>query len=86
MTDKLEFKILQTCSCDYLTEGFPDNWEEMEESERTEFMEDHVWEPMEYVPVETVYEMIETAATTLQHFLMDEKFVKDNRKPRSWDV
>jgi len=64
-------KAMITASGNYLTENFPDDYQDWEDESLLQFMEDHAWQPLEDMPVEWVYEQIEICASLLVRFCED---------------
>jgi len=62
LTDQQKFELLQVTSGYYLCTPFPDDWLELDEVERTEFLRGHAWGPLEDEDTETVLDYITTAA------------------------
>jgi hypothetical protein len=55
------FRLLQMASEHFLTEGIPDKWDNMTGEEQDEFLDDHVWEPLEDMGSGQIWEIIENA-------------------------
>lgn len=66
LTAAQKFAILQHVSGHFLTEEYPDNWEDMTEEEQDDHLTDHVWEPLEDTPIHDVYHIIDDASTTCE--------------------
>ena len=62
-----DFDYIQWASGLYLTELLPDNWnEEFSDDDLEEYLREHTWEKLEYVPVSEVWKLIEDTAWSLQ--------------------
>tara|TARA_S200002703_G_scaffold66402_1_gene57600 strand:+ start:246 stop:488 length:243 start_codon:yes stop_codon:yes gene_type:complete len=59
---QLRDRLFISMSAHFLTEQLPDEAIDWDEDQIEKFCEDHVWQPLEYVPVDEVVEMIESAA------------------------
>ena len=55
-------ELMSVTSGHYLTECFPDDWNDMIEDAQLEWIEDHLWEPFEYWDGVDVLNLIEDAA------------------------
>lgn len=47
LTDDQKLDLLQRMSMEFLTEPFPDNWNEMSEAEQLKFIDEWAWEVYE---------------------------------------
>ena len=59
-------------SANYLTEKLPDEAIDWDEEEIEEFVERHVWEPLEYTSADIVVDMIASAAFASRQFFRKE--------------
>ena len=59
-------------SANYLTEKLPDEAIDWDEDEIEEFVERHVWEPLEYISADIVVDMIASAAFASRMFFRQE--------------
>ena len=59
-------------SANYLTEKLPDEAIDWDEDEIEEFVERHVWEPLEYTSADIVVDMIASAAFASRMFFRQE--------------
>jgi len=75
ITDAMRDRAIQNASGHFLTEHFPENWNDMDGEELNEFIDDHTWEPLEGWEAGAVFELIENAASATLGFLKQEKFV-----------
>ena len=53
----------------YLTEHFPDEYINWEESQIDGWIEEHKWEPFEYHPVGEILELIDHLAYSLRRYV-----------------
>ena len=53
-------KIFARMSGHFLCQHLPDDWTDWSEEKLDKFFEDNVWEPLEYWPVNDVYELIDS--------------------------
>lgn len=72
ITDEYRAKVNQMCSGHFLTEPYPDNFEELTSGEQNEFVEDHAWAPFEYMPANEVMSIIDAAAYETMAFIIRE--------------
>ena len=72
ITDDFEFRLFQHASGHFLCKEIPDNWEEMEEEEREEFLNDNAWESFENTPASEVLTIIENSAESTIKFMVKE--------------
>ena len=49
-------------SGNFLTEAFPNNWEDMEDDDLMKFITGHAWEPFQDYRGEDIFEYIESCA------------------------
>jgi len=59
-------------SANYLTKKLPDEAIDWDEGEIEEFVERHVWEPLEYTSADIVVDMISSAAFASRMFFRQE--------------
>ena len=59
-------------SANFLTEKLPDEAIDWDEDEIEEFVERHVWEPLEYISADNVVDMISSAAYSARQFMRQE--------------
>ena len=76
ITDAMINRATQNASGHFLTEHFPDNWEEMDGDDLLAFIDDHVWEPLEGWSADSVLELIENAAQCTISFIKQEKLAE----------
>lgn len=69
LTKQQQFKILQTTSGHFLCEDIPDNWDDLEETERDEFLTCNAWQPLENMGASEVWEIIDSAAIINQRMV-----------------
>ena len=62
----IEFVALQLASAAYTTDQFPDDWQDLSEEERDEWLSDHEWEPLEGFEPSDVYELITNHASSIK--------------------
>lgn len=65
VTPEAHLLILQAASSMFLTEEYPDDWEELDEEQQTDFINDHCWQPFEYKEADEVRQLIDNAYTTI---------------------
>ena len=53
-------KIFARMSGHFLCQHLPDDWNDWPEEKLDKFFEDNEWEPLEYWPVNDVYELIDS--------------------------
>ena len=54
-----EQQIFARMSGHFLCQHLPDDWADWPEEKLDKFFEDNAWEPLEYWPVNDVYELID---------------------------
>lgn len=69
MKDNLKFEVLQLCSGHFLTKHFPNNWDELTQTEQDKFLSENCWEPLEHLDSNFLYETIENSAIITQRFI-----------------
>jgi hypothetical protein len=70
--DQFRFKILQTCSRNFLTDPLPNDWYELTEIKQDDFLCDHAWRreastlvhPLEYFSAQQLWQVIDDSADT----------------------
>ena len=69
--DKLttEQKDIIWASGHYLTEHFPDEYINWEQSQIEEWIEENKWEPFEYYPVSDIWNLIDSLAYSLRRYV-----------------
>ncbi len=60
-----EFALFQNLSGNFLTTEVPNNWLKMTEQQQNNFIEDHKWQPLEYLDSDCIIELIQSAADSL---------------------
>jgi hypothetical protein len=65
-------RLFISMSSHFLTEQLPDESINWNEEQVEEFCENHVWQPLEYVPANEVVEMIAAAASHAHKFFKQE--------------
>ncbi len=60
-----EFDIFQALSGNFLCEYIPDNWLDLTEEEQNQFVQEHAWQPIEYLDVDEIYELIQCATDNM---------------------
>jgi len=74
--DAMRSRAIQNASGHFLTEHFPENWYDLEEEELDNFIDDHVWEPLEGWGASSVFELIENAADATISFIKSENLAE----------
>ena len=64
-----QFKLLQECSGHYLTEVFPDDWQDYSSDEREGFIASHKTESFEGMDVDDLMEEIDTMYRSMRRFI-----------------
>ena len=57
-----EFEIFQTVSGNFLCQEVPDNWLDFTEEEQINFVQEHLWQPLEYWDASKVIDLIQDAS------------------------
>lgn len=76
----MEFKILQLASGHYLTNTYPDCWENLSEEEQLRFVSNNSWQPFEYYDPEFVIDCIDSAARVTQRFILQTHSFEPGKK------
>jgi hypothetical protein len=63
------FALEQEASGNFLTERYPDDWNDLTEAEQMEFISDHAWEPFECWQASEVQSAIDDAARGMEYLL-----------------
>ncbi|MBW4533192.1 MAG: hypothetical protein KME09_04580 [Pleurocapsa minor HA4230-MV1] len=63
------FQILQVCSKNFLTEPLPDNWYQLTKQQQDDFLYAHVWQPLEHLSPQELWQLIESSADTLDKLI-----------------
>tara|TARA_R100000988_G_C3856767_1_gene97426 strand:- start:43 stop:279 length:237 start_codon:yes stop_codon:yes gene_type:complete len=69
---KLHDRLFIHMSANFLTERLPDEAIDWDEDKIEEFVERHVWEPLEYISADIVVDMIGSAVFASQQFFRKE--------------
>lgn len=77
LTEHQKFLILQAVSGDFLTENYPDNWEDLSEAEQDQFLADNAWEPFENMGTDDVANIIDNAKCNIVRMLESDNFSKE---------
>ena len=62
-------KIFARMSGHFLCQHLPDDWADWPEEKLDKFFEDNVWEPLEYWPVNDVYELIDSLTRDVMNLM-----------------
>ena len=62
-------KIFARMSGHFLTSHLPDDWDTWEEEKIDQFFSDHAWEPLEYWPVNDVFELIDALTIDVMNLM-----------------
>ena len=60
-----EFDIFQTLSGNFLCQQVPANWLDLTEEEQNQFVQEHIWQPLEYWDASEVINLIQDASDCL---------------------
>ncbi|NJO99006.1 MAG: hypothetical protein HC764_25925 [Pleurocapsa sp. CRU_1_2] len=66
------FELLQVCSNNFLTTQLPDNFLDLDESQQYRFISAHAWQPVENLPPDQIWQLIESSADTMSNFLVQQ--------------
>ncbi|MDJ0747186.1 MAG: hypothetical protein QNJ32_28120 [Xenococcaceae cyanobacterium MO_167.B27] len=64
-----EFEIFQALSGNFICKTIPDNWQELNDEEQDEFIQKHIWQPLEYSDSSRILELIDNSTSTMIEFL-----------------
>ncbi len=64
-TQLTEFEIFQTVSGNFLCQEVPDDWLDFTEEEQIDFVQEHLWQPLEYCEASKVINLIQDASKSL---------------------
>ena len=64
-----EFEIFQALSGNFICKTIPDNWQELDEEEQDKFVQENIWQPLEYCNSSQILELIDDSASTMIEFL-----------------
>ena len=62
-------KIFARLSGHFLCQHLPDDWADWPEEKLDKFFEDNTWEPLEYWPVNDVYELIDSLTRDVMNLM-----------------
>ena len=69
MTKMTEEQIFARMSGYFLCQHLPDDWADWPEEKLDKFFEDNAWEPLEYWPVNDVYELIDSLTRDVMNLM-----------------
>ena len=72
-----KFDLLQHASGSFLTDELPDNYEDLEDSERDDFLTEHAWEKFEEDTANTIWTHIENSADDTERFLLRQGLITE---------
>ena len=55
----------------FLTESFPDDYDQWNDEELDDFIQDHIWEPFEDYDSSFIWEQIEHLALSVRNYMED---------------
>ena len=64
-----EQQIFARLSGHFLCQHLPDDWADWPEEKLDKFFEDNAWEPLEYWPVNDVYELIDCVTRDVMNLM-----------------
>ena len=64
-----EFELFQILSGNFICQTVPDNWRELDDEKQDEFIQENVWQPLEYSDSSLILEVIDNSTSTLIEFL-----------------
>ncbi len=64
-----EFELFQILSCNFICETIPDDWQELDDEEQDEFIQEHIWQPLEYCDSSRILELIDSSTSVMIEFL-----------------
>ena len=62
-------KIFARMSGHFLTTHLPEDWDTWNEEKLDQFFSDHAWEPLEYWPVNDVFELIDNLTIDVMNLM-----------------
>lgn len=71
-----ELRAKQLASGMFLTQNFPDSWDEMSKERKEEFVEDNIWEPFEGIQASEIIEYIDSHSDAIIRFIAREGFIE----------
>ena len=66
-----EFELFQILSGNFICQTVPDNWQELDDEEQDEFIQENVWQPLEYHNSSEILELIDSSTSTMIEFLKE---------------
>lgn len=66
-----EFEIFQALSGNFICETIPDNWQELDEDEQDKFVQENVWQPLEYCDSSRILELIDDSTSAMIKLLKE---------------
>jgi hypothetical protein len=69
MAKMTEQQIFARMSGHFLCQHLPDDWADWPEEKLDKFFEDNAWEPLEYWPVNDVYELIDSLTRDVMNLM-----------------
>lgn len=66
------------CSSNFLITQLPDDWYNFTEQQQDDFLYAHVWQPLEHLSAQEIWQLIESSADTFSDFLSSKGFAPEN--------
>ena len=66
-----KFELFQLSSRNFLCQKIPDNWQELDDEKQDDFIQENVWQPLEYCDSSRILELIDSSTSVMFEFLKD---------------